>query len=108
MAEAKESKLKEYFTDTTHHFNTAPSDESGKRVFVGSARCPSALRKEAVIRLNDTYRSNWSLAHPDEEQGRSVSPFKKCNGNDDNQQSESGNNRTSATIVPVTNTIIDQ
>ncbi len=68
MAEAKESKLKEYFTDTIHHLHTAPSDESGKRVFVGGARCPSALSKEAVIRLNDTYRSNWSLAHPSGEE----------------------------------------
>jgi hypothetical protein len=106
MVEAKESKLKEYFTDTTHHFHTAPSDESGKRVFVGSARCPSALQKEAVIRLNDTYRSNWSLAHPDEEQGRSVSPIKKGTSNEDHQQSESGNNRTTI-VVPVTNTVID-
>ena len=67
MVEAKESKLKEYFTSTTHHLDTAPSDESGKRVFVGLARCPSARSKEAVIRLNDTYRSNWRLAHADEE-----------------------------------------
>jgi hypothetical protein len=51
MTEAKDSKLREYFTSTTYQFHTKPTDESGQRVFVGGARCPSALAKEAVIRL---------------------------------------------------------
>jgi len=77
MAEAKDSKLREYFTSTTHHNHTEPTDESGKRVFVGGARCPSAMSKEAVIRQNDTYRSNWNLAHPmRDDQRKSESPLK--------------------------------
>ena len=78
MVEAKQSKLKEYYTDTTHHLYIKPSDESGKRVFVGSARCPSALAKDAAIRLNDTFRSNWSLAHPyPNEKNRTESKIRK-------------------------------
>jgi hypothetical protein len=38
MAEAKQAKLKEYFTDVTHHKHTAPTDQSGKKLYVGNAR----------------------------------------------------------------------
>jgi hypothetical protein len=61
MVEAKVSKLKEYFTETTHHRSTQPSDLSGGKLFVGNMRAESVLRKESPIRLNDTYRSNVVL-----------------------------------------------
>lgn len=63
MAEAKESKLKEYFTATTYHTDIRPTDQSGEKLFVGNARCESSLRKESPIRLNDTYRSNFVLGN---------------------------------------------
>ncbi len=42
MAEAKQAKLKEYFTDVTHHSHTTPSDQSGKKIFVGNFRALSS------------------------------------------------------------------
>ena len=107
MAEAKDSKLREYFTSTTYQFHTKPTDESGQRVFVGGARCPSALAKEAVIRLNDTYRSNWSLAHPmkADDQRQSESPAKYQTVSE--TASECALNRNSIQ-VPLTNTVVDQ
>ena len=61
MVEAKQAKLKEYFTDVTHHNHITPSDQSGKKLFVGNFRTLSSQRKESPIRLNDTYRSNVHL-----------------------------------------------
>jgi hypothetical protein len=61
MVEAKSSKLREYFTETTHHTHIMPSDESGKKIFVGDVRCDQARKRESPIRLNDTFRSNVVL-----------------------------------------------
>ena len=65
MTEAKVSKLREYFTLTTHHTATHPSDQSGEKIFIGKARCQSALRRDSPIRLNDTCRSNVVLGEDD-------------------------------------------
>lgn len=66
MVEAKVSKLREYFTETTHHLSTLPTDLSGEKLFVGNMRVESAQRKESPIRLNDTYRSNFMLGNDQE------------------------------------------
>ena len=60
---------------------------------MGLARCPSALGKEAVIRQNDTFRSNFALAHPDYERA-STSPSKI--------------NEKEAKNIPITNEYVDQ
>jgi|LauGreDrversion4_2_1035121.scaffolds.fasta_scaffold205983_1 hypothetical protein len=60
MAEAKSSKLKEYFTHTTEHTATLPRDVSGDKLLTDPTRFNSQNR-ETPIRMNDTYRSNFVL-----------------------------------------------
>jgi len=60
MSEAKSSKLREYFTNTTHHTETKPTDLSGARLIPLQYQRSKSAQK-SPIRLNDTHRSNVVL-----------------------------------------------
>ena len=60
MVEAKERKLREYFTNTVKHEFIEPSDLSGGSLFYSSCngqKSGRSPRSFSPIRYNDTYRS---------------------------------------------------
>ena len=97
MVEAKVSKLREYFTETTHHRQTEPTDLSGVKLFVGNMRAESSQRKDSPIRLNDTYRSNFVLGNDRE----------SCFEEEAGGPAES-KHRSRSSVASVKNVIVDQ
>lgn len=57
MAEAKISKMREYFTNTTHHDMTKTRDVSGERIIIRT-HSTNSFNRTSPIRINDSNRSN--------------------------------------------------
>jgi hypothetical protein len=93
--------LKEYFTDVTHHNHITPSDQSGKKLFVGNFRPLKSQRKESPIRLNDTFRSNVQLGPSLDGPRHEVNPGTTIKiGGRVNDYHASGDSRRSSSIIP--------
>lgn len=118
MVEAKVSKLKEYFTATTHHTETLPSDMSGQKLFEGNSRSKWAKRRDSPIRFNDTYRSNVVLGSDSNRKKtpsnltpvRPINP-PKCNETPKVGQGETGQqqsaSRQRSSALSIVNVVID-